>query len=105
MQIESSEEVKREMELEAFLFLMAGGVLTFTDWQEFTKEEKQSFINAGRKFRADIAAQTGMAAHGMEQALSVYSDVDGGEMRRDFNFTKATNAAAENVKDEYVAGR
>lgn len=60
------------------------GALSWSDWKTLDDAERAAFVAASRRLAAKRAAQIGTATQGIEQALAVYADVDGGKLHDQF---------------------
>lgn len=68
-----------ELDADGFLaFLRARGVLTLADWLPLDADSKAALAAIGDALDADRAVAVGLASQGQEQAMTVYSKVDGG---------------------------
>lgn len=94
------DERLEDMETQAAMFLRAGGSLTMDDWASLNPEGRAAFLSAGGKLDAERCALTGFASQSVENFLSVYGSVDGGQLRAEMGLS----AMADRIADRITGG-
>jgi hypothetical protein len=91
------DERLEDMETQAAMFLRAGGSLTMDDWSSMNAEGRAAFLSAGGKLDAERCALTGFAAQSVENFLSVYGGVDGGQLRAEMGLSVMAQRIADRI--------
>lgn len=69
--------------LDAQTFLRAGGTLSWSEWRRMDVDTRAAFAAANDALKVEHALRTATALSGPEGALSLHSELDGGDLAVD----------------------